>query len=48
MSVFGPEQAVLDPRVKKLFDDVVRDILVVGGLVAAVWTALCLAIPGQG
>ena len=46
--VFGPERTVLDPRVKKLFDDVVRDILIVGALVAAAWIALCLAVPGQG
>ncbi|EIW66607.1 hypothetical protein M231_01473 [Tremella mesenterica] len=46
--IFGPETVVEDPRVKELFDSVVRDILVVGGLVGASWVAMCLAVPTAG
>lgn len=46
--VFGPEIVVEDPRVKALFQSVVRDILVVGGCVTVVWVVLCLAVPCAG
>jgi hypothetical protein len=46
--MFGPEMLVEDPRVKALFEGVVRDILVVGAIAAVVWIALCLAVPCVG
>ncbi|WVQ94732.1 hypothetical protein IAU59_001812 [Kwoniella sp. CBS 9459] len=46
--VFGPEKLVEDPRVKKVYSDIKRDILIVGSLVAAIWIAMCLAVPCKG
>ncbi|WVF67127.1 hypothetical protein IAT40_001872 [Kwoniella sp. CBS 6097] len=46
--VFGPEKLVEDPRIKKVYSDIKRDILIVGGLVAAIWIVMCLAIPCAG
>ena len=46
--MFGPESAVQDPRVKELFESVVRDILVVGVISGLIWVALCLAVPCAG
>ena len=46
--MFGPEALVEDPRVTALFEGVVRDILVVGGIAAVIWIALCLAVPCAG
>ena len=46
--MFGPEVLVEDPRVVALFEGVVRDILIVGGITAVVWIALCLAVPCAG
>ncbi|ORY27449.1 hypothetical protein BCR39DRAFT_445113, partial [Naematelia encephala] len=43
--VFGPETLVEDPRITELYNSVVRDILIVGGVTAVVWIALCLAVP---
>lgn len=46
--MFGPEVLVEDPRVKALFEGVVRDILVVGVIATVVWIPLCLAVPCVG
>jgi hypothetical protein len=46
--MFGPEVLVEDPRVKALFEGVVRDILVVGVIAAIIWIPLCLAVPCVG
>lgn len=46
--VFGPEKLVEDPRIQKLYQDIVRDILIVGGLAAGIWIALCFAVPMAG
>ena len=46
--MFGPEVLVEDPRVVALFEGVVRDILIVGGITAVIWIALCLAVPCAG
>jgi hypothetical protein len=45
---FGPEELVEDPRVKALFESIVRDILVVGVISGIIWIALCLAVPCAG
>ncbi|WWC87755.1 uncharacterized protein L201_002647 [Kwoniella dendrophila CBS 6074] len=46
--VFGPEKLVEDPRIKKVYSDIKRDILIVGSLVASIWIVLCLAVPCAG
>ncbi|WWC60163.1 uncharacterized protein I303_102727 [Kwoniella dejecticola CBS 10117] len=46
--VFGPEKLVEDPRIKRVYRDIKRDILIVGGIVAALWIILCLAVPCAG
>ncbi|WRT65573.1 uncharacterized protein IL334_002518 [Kwoniella shivajii] len=46
--VFGPEKLVEDPRVKKVYRDIKRDILILGGIVASIWIVLCLAVPCAG
>ncbi|KAK4687389.1 hypothetical protein P7C73_g2717, partial [Tremellales sp. Uapishka_1] len=46
--IFGPEKLVEDPRIKKLYDDIITKILVVGGAVAVVGVVLCLAVPMGG
>ncbi|WVW80010.1 hypothetical protein I302_101983 [Kwoniella bestiolae CBS 10118] len=46
--IFGPEKLVEDPRIKRVYSEIKRDILIVGSLVAAVWIVLCLAVPCAG
>lgn len=44
--IFGPEVVVEDPRVLALHRRVVTQIFVVGLAWAAVWTGICLGVPG--
>ncbi|WWC97083.1 hypothetical protein V866_003960 [Kwoniella sp. B9012] len=46
--IFGPEKLVEDPRIKRVYSEIKRDILIVGSLVASVWIVLCLAVPCAG
>ncbi|OCF74858.1 hypothetical protein I204_03701 [Kwoniella mangroviensis CBS 8886] len=46
--IFGPEKLVEDPRIKRVYREIKRDILIVGSLVASVWIVLCLAVPCAG
>ncbi|KAK8861497.1 hypothetical protein IAR55_002318 [Kwoniella newhampshirensis] len=48
IKVFGPERLVEDPRIKKVYQDIKRDILIVGSLTAFIWIVLCLAVPCAG
>ncbi|WVR03903.1 hypothetical protein IAU60_000902 [Kwoniella sp. DSM 27419] len=48
VKVFGPEKLVEDPRIKKVYSDIKRDILIVGSFAAIIWIALCLAVPCKG
>ena len=48
LKIFGPERVVEDPRVRALFESVIRDILIVGGVSACVWITLCFAVPMAG
>jgi len=48
LTSFGPEKLIEDPRIKQMHDKVVKDILVLGGIVFAVWVVLCLAVPLYG
>lgn len=45
---FGPELLVEDPRVKKLYNGVIRDILIVGVSSGLLMTALCFGVPMAG
>ena len=46
VKVFGPEGLVEDPRIKRLFESIVRDILIVASVVSVGgWLAPCLAVP---
>jgi hypothetical protein len=45
---FGPETLVEDPRVAKLMESIIRDILLVGAATGLVWVALCFAVPMAG
>ncbi|WVQ78719.1 hypothetical protein IAT38_000806 [Cryptococcus sp. DSM 104549] len=46
--VFGPERLVEDPRIKKVYRDIKRDILIVGCFVGGLWAVVCLAVPCAG
>ena len=48
IKVFGPERLVEDPRIKKLYEGIVRDILIVAGSMTAIWIVLCFAVPMRG
>lgn len=45
IQVFGPERLVEDPRIKKVYRDIKRDILIAGGIVSALWIVVCLVVP---
>lgn len=45
VKVFGPEQLVVDPRVVKVMEGIVRDILVVGAIAGVVFSVLVFATP---
>lgn len=45
IQVFGPEKLIEDPRIKKVYKDIKRDILIVGGIVSALWIVVCLVVP---
>ncbi|TYJ59217.1 hypothetical protein B9479_000206 [Cryptococcus floricola] len=48
VSIFGPEKLVEDPRIKKVYSNIRRDIFIVGGIVSVIWVALCLSVPCAG
>lgn len=43
--VFGPERLVEDPRIRKVYKDIKRKILVMGGIVSVLWVVVCLVVP---
>lgn len=48
MKMFGPERVVQDSRVKKHYDSIVRDILIVGSVFGVIWIGVCFAVPTYG
>jgi len=48
IQVFGPENLVEDPRIKRLYQSIVRDILIIAAAASAVWVVLCFAVPMRG
>ncbi|WVQ74581.1 hypothetical protein IAR50_004182 [Cryptococcus sp. DSM 104548] len=48
VSIFGAEKLVEDPRIKKVYSNIRRDILIVGGIVSVLWVVMCLAVPCAG
>lgn len=48
VKMFGPEKVVQDPRVKALYESIVRDILIVGSIMGVIWVGVCFAVPNYG
>ena len=45
VKVFGPERLVEDPRIKKLYQSIVRDIVVIASSLGVVCLVLCFTVP---
>lgn len=48
IKIFGPEKLVEDPRIKRLYKSIVRDIMSIASVMSVVWVALCFAVPMRG
>lgn len=44
-TMFGPERPILDPRIRKVHAQIVRDMLIVGVVWTAVWVVVVCAVP---
>ena len=46
--MFGPEQVVQDPILRRYYESIIRDILICMIICTSAWIALCLAVPLRG